>query len=216
MIDTKDICFTVCCKSSKDNVMIYACVESILSIYPDITIIIVDSCSDNRNYMLEYKDRANIFIEDVGNKNYEYGAIVHAFKKYRDKYKTFVFLQDSMLLENEISELEDLGNNYLVFKEEKSGWLCEGAGYDYFYKLHRDFPQLEKNNFQIAIWNSFAINTDTFNCAINSELFCRIQPPINKVGSEYMERVWSILFSNTSIGYKINKTSIKKIFARRQ
>lgn len=196
--------------------MVYACVESILSAYPGANIVIVDSCSDNRNYMKEYKDRANIKIEDIQNKNYEYGAIVHSFKKYKDKYKTFIFMQDSMLLKDKINELDDLGNDYLAFKDEKSGWWCDVWAYDYFYEMHKDFPQLPKNDFQIVIWNTFAINTSTFDGVINSDLFYKIQPPINKMGSEYMERVWSILFSYTDVGYKVNTTSIHKIFAGRK
>lgn len=216
MINNKDICFVVCCKADDENPFIHKCVESIEKIYPFSRIVIVDSCSSNRKYMSEYKDKNNISIEDIQNKNYEYGAIVHSFNKYKDDYKLFVFMQDSMILNHTINEIHKLGNKCLIFKNEKSGWSHDKIAFDDFYSKHQDFPRLSEKNFYMAIWNSFVVRTEIFDMILRSELFSRIQPPENKIGSQYMERVWGILFNKNKIEFKINEGCVTKIFGRRK
>lgn len=216
MINNRDICFVVCCKSDGENPFIYKCVESIEKVYPYSRIVIVDSCSTNRNYISEYKNKEYVLIEDIQNKNYEYGAIVHSFNKYKTNYKVFVFIQDSMIVNNTINEIHKLRNQCVIFKNEKTGWLHDKIAFDDFYCRHLDFPKLSKNDFYMVIWNSFAIKTNVFDMILQSELFSKIKPPQNKIGSQYMERAWGILFNKNEIEFKINEGCITKIFGRRQ
>ena len=213
----KKKCFVVCCKSSASDLFIYKCVDSIKSKHPESSIVIVDSDSSNKEYMETYKNDENIFIEDISNKNYEYGAIVYTFKKYKDNYDVFSFIQDSMYLNEHIEKLNCLKNDEcLIFREENSGWLYDEEAFTYFYEKHPNFPTLTKNNFQIVLWNSFAINTITFSSIIETKMFSDIQAPINKVGSRYMERVWSILFIKNGINLTVNNSSLHKTWAGRQ
>ena len=214
----KKKCFVVCCKSDFSDSYIYKCVDSIKSKHPESSIVIVDSDSSNKEYMEVYRNDENIFIEDISNKNYEYGAIVYAFKKYKDNYDVFSFIQDSMYLNEQIEKLNCLNDDEcLIFKVDNSGWLHDKEAFVYFYEKHPNFPKLpNKNNFQLVIWNSFAINTNTFSSIIESKMFSDVQAPINKVGSKYMERVWSILFIKSGINIIVNNSSLHKTWAGRQ
>jgi len=84
------------------------------------------------------------------------------------------------------------------------------------YEKHPNFPKLPNNNFQIVLWNSFAINTNTFSSIIESKMFSDIQAPTSKVGSRSMERAWSILFIKSGINLIVNNSSLHKTWAGRQ
>ena len=62
-----------------------------------------------------------------------------------------------------------------------------------------------------------AINRQTFEKVINSDIFNQASPPDNKILSCAWERVWSIIFKENNVDIKhIEKNQITKIFGNRQ
>ncbi|NBP01032.1 MAG: hypothetical protein EBU90_13025 [Proteobacteria bacterium] len=80
-------------------------VEKINKYYPNNQIIVVDADSPNKSYQEKVKEiDPTIIIENIKNKNYEPKGIIYTFKKYRHYFKSFLFLQDSILLSDSIIE----------------------------------------------------------------------------------------------------------------
>lgn len=214
----KTIAFVVCCKESK---YIYDCVESINALYQDIAdIIIVDSCSDDKKYFELSQKFSNVSIEDICNKNYEYGAILHGFKKY-NQYEKYVFIQDALKIHSKIVEIDVVNDNevYLFGKPgpANSGWALDPSAKLYFYERNPKIPKID-GKFLICQWNCFLINKNTFNKIINSDIFCAAEPAHNKLSSRAWERVWSIVFKENGLNIKhISPTNkYSKIFGKRQ
>lgn len=108
-------------------------VERIRKYYPDNQIIIIDANSPNKQYQSIVKDiDKSIIIEDIENKNYESGGIIYAFKKYKDHFESFFFLQDSILLTNYIAEVDTIKNDNIWYsiQECNTGW-CHRSDKDY-------------------------------------------------------------------------------------
>lgn len=212
----KSIAFVVCCKESK---YIYDCVESINKIYQDTAdIIIVDSCSSDKSYFELSQKFSNVFIEDICNKNYEYGAILHGFKKY-NQYEKYVFIQDALKIHSRISEIEKIKDDQVyLFGDHaiNSGWLSDAAAKLYFYERYPKMPQID-GNFLICEWNCFSINKNTFNKVINSEIFLNVEPAHNKLSSQAWERIWAIIFRENKLNMEWidSKNKYSKTFGGR-
>jgi len=211
------LAFVVCTKESK---YIYECVDRIKKYYGNSAdIIIVDSCSTDKKYF-ELKDKySNVFIEDICNKNYEYGSIMHGFKKYND-YETYVFIQDSVYVDEDIPQIGQIKNDEVyVFGTDavNSGWNSDHLAKTEFYEKHKNFPVLDGHTFMIAEWNSFVINKQTFNKVINSSIFAEALPPDKKFLSSSWERVWAIIFIKNQIKMEslYQKAKYYKIFGNR-
>lgn len=209
------IAFVICCK---DSLYIEKCIENINILYPQSSIYIVDSCSDNKSYFNSMAKYNNVLIEDICNKNYEYGAYIHCFNKYKDNHDIFIFMQDSILINNSIPEISYVNeNNVYVFNNNYSGWSQGIPHRDLFYSLNPDFPKTDPSQFLMTIWNSFIILKKTFNKIINSNIFNSAKPPEDKLISCAWERVWSIIFNENNIQINhININNITKIFGCRQ
>ena len=96
----------------KDFVDVISSVEKIKKFHPNSQIIIVDANSPNKDYIDLVKAMDNsIIIEDIKNNNYEPGGIVYAFKKYKNFFDSFFFLQDSVLINNKIDEILTINSN---------------------------------------------------------------------------------------------------------
>jgi hypothetical protein len=130
----------------KDFPDVISSVEKIKKYYPNNQIIIIDSSSPNKDYQRIIKDIDNsIVIEDIDNKNYETGAIIYAFKKYKNCFDSFLFLQDSILLEPEkIKEVNNFNENnfYYHIQECVAGW-CDRADFN---SETQEWTLDEKNN----------------------------------------------------------------------
>lgn len=210
------ILFVICCKDSN---YIFDCIESINSFYLNSAdIVIVDSCSNDKSYFDLLNKYKNIFIEDICNKNYEYGSILHAFKKY-NQYDIYIFIQDSLRIKSKISEIKLINNNEVyIFGDDArtTGWILDPEAKNYFYLKNPWFPIINRQFF-IAQWNCFIINSNTFKKVINSNLFLAIDPPNNKISSRAWERIWSIVFYINNIQVKIlDQNLYYKLFVGRQ
>jgi hypothetical protein len=202
-----NICFVICCKNTPQHQYIIKCVDSIKSHYPRSSIVIVDSNSEDKSYFDVLAKYSSIFIEDIKNTQYEYGAIVQAYNKYELFYDVFVFLQDSMELLAPIKELDTIKDGEaFVLTSNLSGWSSDLVAYDRFYDLHPDFDKIDiLDKYPITIWNSFIINSNTLNLLIDNHHFRKIQQPNCKIDSRAMERAWTILFVLNNI--KLNVIS---------
>lgn len=205
--------------SCKESVYINDCVRQINNIYDNVDIIIVDSSSLDKKYFELRKKFSNIFIEDIFNKNYEYGAIVNGFLRHQ-KYQNYVFIQDSILIKSKITEIDYLKNDEVYIfgdSSRNSGWLKDPRSASYFYAKNILIPII-LGEFLICQWNSFVINNKTFAKVLNSEIFLTTEPPHNKLSSCAWERVWSIIFMLNNITIKCieNSNKYSKVFGNRQ
>jgi hypothetical protein len=210
--------FVICCKESD---YIRNCIFSIKKFYQDtVDIVIVDSDSTDKSYF-DLKLDNNLIIEDIGNKQYEYGSIIHGYKNYPN-YDNYVFLQDSMILDRSIDELSQLNDTVILLENLDIQISANNplSGFDWDSTFFSDsplFPLIDHATLKLTIWNSFIIHKNILNTIINSESFLSADPPKNKSGSRSWERVWSMIFYHNNIPTKIIKNnSVKKIFGNRQ
>jgi hypothetical protein len=210
-----NIAFVICCKNSK---YIHKCVESINTFYPSSTIYVVDSCSEDKSYFDIQNKYKNVIIKDISNKNYEYGAYLYCFNEYKNDHEIFVFMQDSIYLQNEIKKIFNLKDQTAyVFDKNYTGWSSGVEHKELFYKINTEFPKTDLSNILMFIYNSFIITSNTFNLIINSNIFKLAQPPNDKMTSCAWERAWSIIFYENGINIDcIDTNSIKKIYGNRQ
>ena len=210
---------------TKEDVQIFECVKAINKHHPDADILIVDSDSDNKNYMKTIgKNYKNIIVSKFKNKNYEFGAIVHSFLNYRYKYDIFFFIQDSIIVKEKIN-LDQLDeNSALVFYYCRNGWKAYNENQiDIIHSQYPDFfnhpDYISATGHHNVQYNSFIIRSSTFGKCFDSEIFSLIGPPKNKHGSVHWERLWtSVLMSNgVTVQVLENATRyIKKIHLNRQ
>lgn len=207
--------FVISCKESK---YIGECVESIKTFYPNANIYIIDSCSNDKSYFQLKNQYDNLYIEDICNKNYEYGAYIHWFKHYGHLYDTYIFMQDSIKLNSQIKEIDNLQlDEIFTFRQEDSGWNSDFEAKNYFYDLCKDYPRENTDYFQVTIWNTFIIKQSTFVKLFKSKSFEDAIPPDNKILSRAWERIWTIIFKLNKISIKnIKENQITKIFGNRQ
>lgn len=206
---------------TKEAEFIFDCVASINEYHPDADILIVDSDSENKDYMKKITNYGNnVIVSNFKNKNYEFGAILHGFLNYKNDYDVFFFIQDSMLIKRNMdsSKLEE--DMAWVFNAYYDGWTKWVRFHVALQEQYPDFfnhPKYICPNGKLHIqYNSFVIRTETFDKCINSEIFSLIGPPKNKFGSMNWERLWTTIFLSNDIDIKLYKDSIEKIPARRE
>jgi hypothetical protein len=195
---------------TKEDSYIFECVERINRYHPDADILIVDSDSDNKNYMQTInKNYKNVMVSEFKNKNYEYGAILHGFLNYKDKYDIFFFIQDSIFIKKTIDSTMLEENTAWVFSKFRPCKLTiKGSDPDHLYPDFFNHPkyveprQGAQNHVQ---YNSFIIKSKTFNKCINSEIFSMIGGPKTKIGSMTWETLWTIIFLSNNIEIKFTE-----------
>lgn len=208
--------FVISCKESN---LIYDCVQSIKNNYGnEVDIVIVDSCSADKKYFELKEKYSNLFIEDVCNRNYEYGAIVYGFKKH-NQYENYAFIQDAIRFKQRIVAIENIEDGKILLfgdHNKNTGWTLDPDAKSYFHRKNPSFPSVD-GNFSMAEWNSFCVNRNTFERLINSEIFISATIPENKMGSRAWERVWGVLFLKNNIQVEhIDEGSFGKVWGNRQ
>lgn len=101
--------FVISCYFDGSNQAIFNSTNSILKLYNNPKIVIVDSDSPDKSYFDKMRS-TNIEILDVKNKNFDTGAYWIAFNKYND-FESYYFLQDSTRIKENLSSFE---NNILT------------------------------------------------------------------------------------------------------
>jgi len=207
--------FVVCTKEDK---YIFKCVENININHPSADILIIDSDSDNKDYMRTIdndKSYKNVIVSKFKNKNYEYGSILHGFLNYKNKYDVFFFIQDSIILNEKIDLHQMDEKSALVFYDCKDGWINWRQPRDTAKQQYPDFfnhpTYVSANkNFNVQ-YNSFIIYSSAFNKCIDSEIFSLVGPPKNKIGSINWERLWTSVLLANNIEIKLLKNATKYI-----
>ena len=218
--------FVVCTKEDK---YIFKCVGNININHPSADILIIDSDSDNKDYMRTIdndKRYKNVIVSKFKNKNYEYGAILHGFLNYKNEYDVFFFVQDNLYYNRTIDSRPLKEDAAWVFSGYRDGWILWQNHYENQKKQFPDFFNHPKyvcpNNLLNVQWNSFIIRTKTFDKCINSEIFSLIGAPINKFGSIHWERIWASVFLANDIqireltDFQYVNINIKKVSGSRQ
>ena len=211
--------FVVC---TKEGGYIKECVQKIIAHYPEDDILVVDSDSKDKSYMDGLRKYKNVVIADYKNKNYEYGAIRYGFLNNKNKYDVFFFIQDSMKIEGEIdlSILDE--DSVLFFSLRKTGWkYCrklENISKNKFPDFFNHPKYVSADNLLLTQYNSFIINSSTFEKCLNSEIFSLIDAPTNKIESCIWERIWSSIFIANGLKRKVikNLSNITKIYGKRK
>lgn len=211
-----------CCFTCKNSLYIYQAVESIQKYYADkgVDIIIIDSDSDDKQYFDLLKKNNNIYIQDINNKQYEYGGIVSSYNQY-PLYDSYIFLQDSVYAIGQMHNIEFIPNDTVyIIQEHYSGWTLAKGQKEIFEKLNPNFPKRD-DEFMITIFNCFIINNNTMKKIIESKIFQSCTPAYDKHTSIAWERAWAIIFDSLNINVELatdknNKSCFYKKFGGRQ
>lgn len=93
--------FVIPCKYTASISSVMDCVGSIIRYHPEEPIVVVDSDSEDRSYFDVLKS-SGVTVCDVHNKNYEAGALWHAYHEFPGQ-PHYVFIHDSLILKKSIS-----------------------------------------------------------------------------------------------------------------
>ena len=104
--------FVISCYFDGSNDAIFNSTNSILDLYDNPKIVVVDSDSPDKSYFNKIQS-SNIAILDVKNKNYDTGAYWIAFNKFND-FDNYYFLQDSTIIKENLSSFEN--NDLTTFR----------------------------------------------------------------------------------------------------
>ena len=118
--------------SIKEFPDVISSVQRINKYYPNNQIIVIDADSPDKSYQNQIKEiDPTVIIEDIKNKNYETGGVIYAFKKYQKYFKSFFFLQDSILLNHSIfREVFNVDKNFwYTLQDTNCGW-CHRADFN--------------------------------------------------------------------------------------
>jgi hypothetical protein len=94
--------FVIPCRFSRKNQQIFECLGSIKKSNPNADIVIVDSDSEDKSYMLQISRHEGIQVLDCKNKHYDTGAYWKAFDLYPD-YDFYFFIHDSLSVNTDLS-----------------------------------------------------------------------------------------------------------------
>ena len=190
--------------------MLFDNIKKIQEFHSESTIILIDSDSDNKEYLEEVSE-LGVIVEDVQNKKYEAGAWVYAFEKYESEFDTFAFLQDTMVLKKPLDLLQTAERQVLTFDGESKtyGWCNDSRNW----AKGVGEPLWDDKN--IILYNTFIIASDLMREVLHSEEFSKWPPPKDKKGSKGWERVWNHLFKQNKIKEVPLKGAIEKKFLRR-
>jgi len=87
--------FVIPCKYNPEFPFVIQLVDDIRKFHKDEKIVVVDSDSDDKSYLKILKDKYDVIIEDIGNKNWMVGAYWYTYKKYPHE-NFYYFIHDSM------------------------------------------------------------------------------------------------------------------------
>jgi hypothetical protein len=199
-VDCKNIIFSIStrCENESHTSLALNCVKSIKKYYPDSEIVVVDSNSPDKSHIDKLKEY-DCIISDLKNVNYEAGAIWDTYNKFNKK--TYVFLQDSMVLLGNIDEF--LVKDYVVLGNIYSNWFgCDDRTIKWIKEnVSKTKYQTAPENFNMVQYNSMIISRDILD-KFKSKNLDKILP-IDKVGSSGMERIFGIAL--TLEGHPISK-----------
>lgn len=222
----KNRIFIISCFNDGTNHSIFKCVDSILKLYKNPKIVVVDSDSLDKTYFKKLIKK-KVTVLNVKNKNYDTGAYWIGFKNFPD-YKFYYFLHDSIFLKKNLSFYEKFnltslryfmsinmvgrfkikkarGKFYKNFSNifNKNKTLYYYNGFDDAYQSKWCLNQIKKTNYFIPkTWISvfgpiFFCKQSVLNSLIKKR-FNKILPK-NKLQAQGMERLFGIAFQQEGL-----------------
>jgi hypothetical protein len=201
----KEILFSIVSKCTEEihQKSIISSVRSIRKYYPKAEIVVVDSDSQLKSHFRILK-LYGCTIEDIGNTNYEFGAMWYVYEKY--PRECYFFLQDSMILKTPIDQYLDQEICVINFfdgwensKEEHKNWAKEVL-------KDTDYSYVEED-FKMVQYQSFIIKRYILDKLKDKKL--NLIKPIIKNHSEAMERIIGIAL--TEDGYFNNPKNLNTL-----
>tara|TARA_B100000900_G_scaffold369013_1_gene346589 strand:- start:2077 stop:2835 length:759 start_codon:yes stop_codon:yes gene_type:complete len=218
--------FVISCYFDGSNEAIFNCTNSILKLYENPNIVIVDSDSPDKTYFNKIRSN-NVEILDVKNKNYDTGAYWIAFNKFND-FDNYYFLQDSTIIKENLSSFEsnDLTTfRYFLSIDDIGGFIYEKPSLKNFKLISKLFSkrikkypiygfdsqkqsewakeQLEKTSYffpksWVSVFGPMFICKKIVMDKLKNKNFDKILP-INKLEQMGMERLFGIAFQQEGL-----------------
>ena len=191
------------CDNINDVVFFEKCFNSIKHHQPNDEIVIVDSDSLLKEHYNNIRNLENVSILEIKNKNYETGAIWTVYNNFiRD---TYIFMQDSMILLNNI---DDYINNDVVYFSDYYGWYDpNNLEHEWASNVMKncDYEYIENDyNYKMLQFNSMICKRSVLDKLKSKNLHTIL--PTNKRESQAMERVFGMALHYE--GYDLNYTCI--------
>ena len=218
--------FVISCYFDGSNEAIFNCTNSILKLYENPNIVIVDSDSPDKTYFNKIRSN-NVEILDVKNKNYDTGAYWIAFNQFND-FDNYYFLQDSTIIKENLSSFES--NNLTTFRyflsiDDIGGFIYEKPSLKNFKLISKLFSkrikkypiygfdsqkqsewakeQLEKTSYffpksWVSVFGPMFICKKIVMDKLKNKNFDKILP-INKLEQMGMERLFGIAFQQEGL-----------------
>tara|TARA_R110000824_G_scaffold28264_13_gene95245 strand:- start:973 stop:1689 length:717 start_codon:yes stop_codon:yes gene_type:complete len=194
-------------KEDIKNSYVFKSIASIRLHHRNEKILVVDSDSDNTEYLNIIGGLPNVFVADAKNKNYLDGAIWYAFDNFPDE-KWYCSLQDTIILKHNLYEFingEELFYSLMWWPETinpgtvEMQWL-DGMFNDY---LKYDLPKVQGRVSFVGCWGPcFVGKRETLQIFKDNNLHRCL--PVDKFGAQMSERLWSICLGIENINVQDN------------
>ena len=190
--------FIIPSKYTPDS-QIFNCIDRIKKYHPNEKILIIDSNSDGKTYFSEINKIDNVEVHDANNIHYEIGALWYVYENKLNIGDSNLFLiQDSILLNRNVDVMKDFDFCAFAYNEKHDGTM-----YKYFNEnipTKSDYHVL--SNYLMVFGSCFFAKKDfldiLYKKGANNIL------PINKFGSECMERIIGQLATQENINLVVN------------
>ena len=190
--ESMSVLVTICSKFP--NAKLYVCIANLYKTQigdsTNYKVCVVDSDSDDFRVYDQIKEEfPNVELHFIKNKNYEYGAWKYTLDLYPD-YDNYMCIQDCALIYTKIPM--DVKNNYTF--HNLSGYLSHPSIKDKGNHAMRnsglDVSGVIDTDFCLAQHSSFIVN----NATIKDIFKTFTEPPVDKDGSCYYERIFGLYF----------------------
>jgi len=113
--------FVIPCKYNPSYPFIIQLVDDIRKYHKDEKIVVVDSSSDDKSYLKILKNKYDVIVEDITNKNWMIGAYWYAYKKYPDE-EFYYFMHDSMRVKDNLDYMKKDDLTILMYFDRRGNY----------------------------------------------------------------------------------------------
>ena len=182
--------FVIPCKYTNQS-PIFDCVRSISFFHPTEKIIVVDSHSDNTDYLNEILKINNVIVLNEKNSNYEIGALWLAFNNFPEEH-CYVLIHDSVILKQSLNDFieNDKTYNFLYFNE-----TIFNSEQNYLMEVLSKTDYIVSTNNLIGCAGSMMIIKNNIISNMVSKKLSNYLLPTNKFESQVCERILGLCLS---------------------
>jgi Ni,Fe-hydrogenase maturation factor len=184
------IMFVIPCKYTNQS-PILECVKSINFFHPDEKIVVVDSNSEDVEYINKIKKINNVIVLDKKNLNYEIGALWIAYNNF-PKEHCYVLIHDSVILKQSLNDFmeNDETYNFLYFNE-----TIFNSEENYLRKVLSKTDYVVPTNILIGCFGSMMVIKNKTILNMYSKKLPYYLLPTNKFESQICERILGLCLS---------------------